>query len=226
MTAGLGHNSGLDPEAASAEMAAALQPYRARKDEFASKAKATSIEDLEAAEDAVDFIRMARALKAKADELKRETQEPYDRATAAVRNTAQRFIDEIDDAIRVVQDKLNGYRDKRAEAAEKARLEQEAEERRMREASAAPSLPKAPVKSSAPLAPSRKTAPIRTKMGGMASEQQRWTAKVVDVSQVPKHILESEPVMAAIARVAGDMMKHGIAVPGVEKDTYTTTTIR
>jgi hypothetical protein len=209
-------------------MTRALAPWEKRRDELVTKAEKVEVKDLQAAEDAVDFIRMARALTSKAVELKSEVQKPYDEAQAAVRNTAQRFIDTITGAIETVQERLDDYRAERAEAARKAQAEQEAEEARLRAENAPPSLPAAPERSDAAAPPPkpRKAAPIRTKLGGLATEQQRWRAKVTDVSLVPAHVLESDTVKDAIAKVAGGMMQHGIAVPGVEKEHYTTTSIR
>ena len=207
-------------------MRRALAPWEKRRDELVAKAANVEVKDLQAAEDAVDFIRMARALTAKAGELKGEVQKPYDEAQAAVRSTAQRFVDTIVGAIETVQEQLDRYRADRAEAARKAQAEQEAEEARLRAENAPPSLPAAPERSQAPVSKPRKAAPIRTRMGGLATEHERWRAKVTDVSLVPAHVLESDTVKDAIAKVAGGMMQHGIKVPGVEKEHYTTTTIR
>ena len=226
----IGHNSGLSPEAAAAEMQSALDPYVARKNEFVAKANSVTVENMASAEDAVDFIRMAKALARKARELSDEARAPYDQITATIRNTAQRFIDEVEEAGTRVEERLAAFnRERRRKAAEQKR-QQEAEAQALREAAAtknkAKALPDAPVhiEESAP-APKR-ASPIRTMTGGIASDQKRVQAKVVDVTKVPVSILQTPKVIAAIEQVARPMVQNGITIEGIEAKTHISTTIR
>ena len=70
-----------------------------------------------------------------------------------------------------------------------------------------------------------KAAPIRTDYGSKLVDMQKWRPKVVDVTKVPEHVLKSPKVIAAIEQVSRDLMKNGIDVPGVIKETYNTHSI-
>jgi hypothetical protein len=227
----IGHNSGaVDPELAAEAMKRALEPWASRKDEFVTKAEAAAVSDMDSAQVAVDFVRMVGALRDKAKELMAEVRAPYSQAADAAGSVAMRFIEELDAAEDAVRGKLRAYRDAARKAAEELEAQQRAEEERLRKEAAARLGEVAPPPPPPELTPQprrrRKAAPIRTDLGGMLSEQERWRIRVDDVSQIPENVLNSDRVKEAIAKVAYDLVKNGIAVPGTSKEFYTTETIR
>lgn len=224
-----GHNSGLSPEEAAASMERALAPYAQRRDEFVRKAESGTIVDMEAAEAAVDFVRMARALAEKARQLRDEVTAPYTEAVDAARGVALRFIDAVEASAETMNNRLGAYQALRRQKADELAAQQRAAEEELRRQAAArdggepDATPPAP--SGSP-PPSRRKAPaIRTALGGRMSEIERFRAKVVDVAKVPEHVLKAPRVIEAIERVAYDLLKNGIEVPGVEKETYTSHSI-
>ena len=225
----IGHNSGsVDPQIAADAMKRALDPWVSRKDEFVRKSASASVEDMDSAQVAVDFVNMLDALRDKARALMAEVRLPYTQAADAAGSIGMRFIEELDAAERAVRGKLKQYRDKARQAAVERELAQKAEEQRLRESAAE----KLGVDHSPAFAPEtlppvrRRAAAIRTDLGGVLSEQERWRIRVDDVAQIPHTVLASGRVMEAIAKVAYDLVKNGIAVPGTSKEFYTTETIR
>lgn len=225
--AGPGHNSGVSTEQAMEEMRRSLEPWQERRAEFVRKADAAVVDCQDAAEAAVDFVRMARALRDRADNLLGEVREPYQRAAQAATGVANQFTSQLDDAIDKVQGKLRTYNeDRKAKAAAAEAQQREAEERLALQAAERDGLPPPPAPSAVPAGRRRrKAAPIHTDLGGRMVEQDRWRAKVVDATKVPAMVLNAPRVLEAIRIVAQDLMKNGITVEGVEKEEYTSTTI-
>ena len=219
----IGHNSGLSPEDAAAAMKRALAPHQPRADEFAKKAAAAKVDDMASAAAAVDFVRMARALADKADALLAEQRAPYQESIDALRGVALQFIDGVKDSADTVNARLAEYNEERRRLAQIAADEQAAAEEELRRRAEAiegePASPAPPPPPPPPAAPV-KAAAIRTDFGGRMSDQIKWRPKVVDVTQVPEHVLKSPKVIAAIEQVSRDLLKNGIDVPGVEKQTY------
>ena len=220
----IGHNSGVSPEIAAAAMTAALAPWEERRAELERKAEGAMVDDVDSAEAAIDFVRMARALADKARDLLAEVEGPYKEAAQAARAVALRFTDTLETAAGTVNDRLAAYNTRRRQRAEEAQREQERAEQQLREASGLETAPPPP-ESSTPPQKRRKSAPIRTMLGGRMSEQQKWRPKVVDVKLVPETILNTPKVREAIESVARAMLQNGIDVPGVEKDYYDTHSI-
>lgn len=223
----LGHNSGLSPEEAAAAMERALAPHEPRAAEIEAKAKAATVDDHESAQAAIDFIRMARALGEKARDLQTEIAKPYKDAADAARGVALQFIDRLEDAAGAVNAKLADYnKAKRQRAAELARQQQEAEEALRRRAAEAEGKPTEVTPPPAPeVTPEPARSTIRTNLGGRLTETKKWRPKVVDVTKVPAHILNSPKVIEAIEKVARPFLANGIDVPGVTKDEYDSHTI-
>lgn len=221
MTAEMGHNLGVSPEIAAEAMRRALAPWQDRRAEFERKANTAVVDCQDAAAAAIDFVRMARALAEKADGLIVEVQGPYAEAAAAAKAVGQQFIESVESSVRKVEGALKAYNEERKLRAAAQQAEQERAEARLREAAGAPAQIPTP-------APSRrrKAAPIRTDLGGLMVEQDRWTVEVVDVRKVPVRVLRSPKVMEAIRIVARDFMKNGDAVPGCKRVDVTTTLIR
>lgn len=222
--ADIGHNSGLSPEDAAESMKRALAPHKQRAEEFASKAQSAQVDDMPSAQAAVDFVRMARALADKGRELLDEVRQPYKDAAEAARGVAMQFIEDLEESVKIVNDRLAAYnaeRRRRAQIAEEEQREAEAELRRRAaeaEGEEVPAKSQAPAPTPAPTV--KKAAPIRTDYGGRMSDQVKWRPNVVDVTKVPEHVLKSPKVIAAIEQVSRDLLKNGIEVPGVEKQEY------
>lgn len=222
----MGHNSGLSPEEASEAMKRALAPHQARADEFAAKAKAAVVDDRPSAQAAVDFVRIARALNRKAEELLDEVRKPYQEAANSARSVAMQFIEQLQESIDAVQEKLAAYNAQARRKAAKAAQEQREAEAELRRRAAEAEGETAPPPPPPPPPPAPvKAAPIRTDFGGRMSDQVKWRPKIVDVTLVPEHVLNSPKVRAAIEQVSRDLLKNGIDVPGVEKETYNTHSI-
>lgn len=228
--ADLGHNSGMSPEDAAAAMERALAPHQDRRAEFERKAAAAKVADLDDARGAIDFIRMSRALADKGRDLLTEIAQPYRDCEAAARGVALRFIENLEASTAAMNDRLRAYNaDRHAKAEQAAAAQRDAEEELRRQAAerngggpeATPPAPPGPP----PTSRRRKAPSIRTDLGGRFTEHERWRAKVVDVTKVPETVLKSPRVIEAIAKVATDLLKNGIDVPGVEKEDYTTHSI-
>jgi hypothetical protein len=226
----LGHNSGsVDPELAAEAMKRALAPWEERRAAFVTKAAGAVVEDIDSAAAAIDFVRMVDALREKARDLMTEVRSPYTEAANAAGGVGMRFIESLDQVESEMRDKLEAYNAERKRKSDEVRAAQLAEEERLRSIAATRAgveqLPAPAPESSPPPPRRRKAAPIRTDLGGRMSEQERWRIRIDDISQIPHTVLNSDRVKEAIAKVAYDLVKNGIAVPGTSKDYYTTTSI-
>lgn len=220
----IGHNSGVSPDVAIEAMKNALAPWQERRAEFEAKAKIANVDCHDAAQAAIDFIRMARALRDKAENLLAETRKPYRDAADAAKGIADQFIDSIDrstNQMRTALDAYNADRKAKAKALEDAQREAErllAQKAAERDGGPVPQIPQGAPRR-------RKAAPIRTDLGGVMVEQDRWRVEVTDPTLVPAFILKSPKVVDAIRIVARDFIKNGMDVPGCEKIDFTATTI-
>lgn len=223
----IGHNNPVaSPEVAAEMMKDALEPWQARCAEFETKADTLKVTDMDEAAQAVDFIRMARALSEKAGSLSQEVCSPFTDAAGAARNVAIRFNDRLIVAMEKAQAQLDDYNQEKRRKAAALREEQRAEEQRLRDEAAArdgkvPPEP-TPEPTPEPEAPMR----IRTDLGGVATIGKKWRPEVFDVTKVPVEILNTPKVKEAIGQVARSMMQNGMTVAGVRKQEYDSTTIR
>lgn len=226
---GPGHNSGaVSAEDAAEAMKRALAPWEARCVEFETKAGKAVVDSADAAGAGIDFVRMVRALHDKASDLRTEVQGPYRDAALAAGSVAARFLDRLEAAERQMQTALKAYNDDRkAKAAAQAAAQQVEEERLARIAAERDGVPPPPPPSAPPpVQRRRRAAPIRSDLGGVMTEHAKLTVTVTDVTLIPAHILNTPRVLEAIRKVAYDLVKNGIDVPGVTKGEADVTTIR
>lgn len=217
----LGHNSGLvDPELAAESMRRALAPWQDRRAEFERKANSAAVDCQDAAAAAIDFVRMARALAGKGEQLLEEVQGPYVEAAEAARGVALQFLENVESSIRKMQGALEAYNEDRRARARALEEEQAQAEAQLREAAGAAAPAQIPTRKR------RKPAPIRTDLGGLMVEHDRWTVEVDDPTLAPPAVLRAPKVVEAIRIVARDLIKNGIEVPGCRKVPVTTTVIR
>lgn len=212
----IGDNSGmLDPELAAESMRRALGPWDARRAEFEAKANRAVVETAEAAQNAIDFVRKARALVERAKLLRDEVQEPYADCARSAGAVATTFIENVESSIRKVRTALENYnavrRQRAADVAEEQRKAEAAlaAQAAARDGAPAPQIPQGARRSR------RVSAPIRTDTGGLMVEVERDTYEVEDVTLIPAFVLNSPKVKEAIRIVAGDFIKNGMEVPGI-----------
>lgn len=217
----IGHNSGVSAEEAAAAMERALAPYEERRKELVEKAARSKVDDMDAMESAIDFVRISKAISSKARDLLGEVGQPYHEALNAAKAIALRFMDDVDAATETVNDQIKAYNEQRREAARAKAAEQAAAEAALR-AKADPQTAREQAPPPPPPEPAVRRAPIRTLTGGRMSETKKWRPKVVDVALVPHSILQTPKVTAAIEQVARDMLKNDIDVPGVIKEQFNT----
>jgi hypothetical protein len=67
---------------------------------------------------------------------------------------------------------------------------------------------------------------VRSDLGGLMVETDKWGVEVEDVSKVPLMVLKSARVMEAIRIVARDFMKNDVEIAGCRKVYGITTVIR
>jgi len=228
MTAELGHNSGLiDPDIAAEAMRRSLAPWQDRRAEFERKAAASKVASQDDARAAIDFVRMARALVTKAELLRDDVQGPYEIAAASAGGIARDFIEKVEAAIATVEGNLKAYNEERRRRAQAREAEQAAAEAALAAAADDRGAPPVQIPAKPPGGKKkRKVAPVRSDLGGLMVETDKWTVEVEDVSLVPLMVLKSARVMEAIRIVARDFMKNDVEVAGCRKVFGITTVIR
>lgn len=200
-------------DAARDEIGTALSTFEERRAELLEALPRVFVTDEDSTGRAADFVSQLKVLRDQVNGRRDGIRQPYADANRAVNTAAEKWLGNVESAIRKVEGMIATYRREQRELAEAEQARQAAEEEAARVARTGRAAPAAP--------PPPPAAPVtlpttRGDYGSAVSDRTKKVYRVVDVLKVPLLILESEAVIAAIVKqcaVAGKLMK---TIPGVE----------
>lgn len=235
MTAAVGHNSGDMRAAALGDIRRRLAPFARRKRDFLRAAGRVQIRDRHDAGAAADLIGLARDVRALVDAERKAIVGPHDEALKAANGRTRAFWDDVDQAMRIVQARLDEFAAAEERRIETQRLEQEAEIRRRQEAlkdkmdvtvrhhhEAAIAAGKH--QDAAGRQPKRRS--YRGDYGRQATVGGTDVIEISNWRELPDWVFGAEAVQEAIRKVVKPMVRQKIVIPGLTVTKATKTSVR
>jgi hypothetical protein len=205
---GAGHNSGTLRDQAVEEQSAELERYRDRAAQFIAAAERAVVCDRASAGSATDIIRLAGQVWTMIDTARRARSDPFREAQLAVKGVVDEFWQPVREALAALLKKIETWDEAEEERIRAQRLEQAAEMQRLQarapsEVAPAPTLPARPRK-------------VRGDLGGQMIRGESMDYEVIDITAVPRWILEEEPVKRAVLNVVRSVARHQPGeIPGI-----------
>jgi len=226
----MGHNARDIRADVLADLRDLLQPFEAQRDRYLKSAAAAVVRDRGTAGDAADLIKFAADIRERIQEKRMEITRPLRDAADAAKAHADEFWQPVDDEMERVLGLVDSFRT--AETDRIAAQQREQDEAMSLLVPRAPTFtppvatqPREHIDYSAPAmrvpstkelqARQAKARPIRGSYGAKVTAAEQKTYAVTDLDLIPRWVLETDTVKAAIAAVAKSLAKHHPNIPGI-----------
>ena len=193
-----GHNQGPDlPRTELEDQIAALEPYRARRDQFIAAARAAVIRDRHDAGAAASIVRMAGQVFDQIDRDAKARRAPIRQLADDMKGAVDGFWAEVEGALEALEQKVSAFLD-----GEDEKIATQAAEQRAFLGDIGEGEQRA------------RSLPIRGDYHGRVTRVDRTELYIVDRSALPSDVLEHPTVEAAILAVVSSRVD-GAKLPGI-----------